>query len=74
MVLKSLVRGACVAALVMSLAACGGNSSTSATGSGGSGTGSGTGSGGSGSGGGTQQIQGIATPSSVAVVTAKNAG
>ena len=63
---KTLVRGACVAATFSVLAACGGGSAGSTAGAGGQ----------SGGGGGTpsQTIQGIATPSSVSVVTATNAG
>ena len=66
---RKLVGGACLAVLLGLLAGCGGGS---AAGSGSSGT-SGSGNNNpSGSGGTTSQtVQGIATPSSVAVVTAK---
>lgn len=69
MMWRKVLGGACVAALFGLLAGCGGSSATVAN-TGGSQS---TGNGGSqtGSGGGTT-IQGIATPSSVAVVTATN--
>lgn len=65
----------CVAAALGALPGCGGGSSaaTTTTGGGGLSTGSGvTGGTAGGSGGGTTTIQGIATPSSVSVVTATN--
>jgi len=55
------VRGACIAAVFAALAGCGGGSSTAGN------------SGGQSGGSGGTTIQGIATPSSVAVVTANNA-
>jgi hypothetical protein len=70
---RKFVGGACLAVLLGLLAGCGGGSAAgSAAGSGSSGT-SGSGNNNpSGSGGTTSQtVQGIATPSSVAVVTAK---
>lgn len=76
---RVLSKGLCVLVVAASLAGCGGSSgSSSSVSSGGSGSGGGadTGSGGSGSGGGgtpPETIQGVATPSSVAVVTATNA-
>ena len=71
MMWRKLMGGACVAALFGLLAGCGGSSTTAANAAGGSqssGGGSQTGSGG----GTTSTIQGIATPSSVSVVTATN--
>jgi hypothetical protein len=63
---------ACVAVVFGVLAACGGSSTTAANTAGGSQT-SGNGGNQTGSGGGTTPpIQGIATPSSVSVVTATN--
>ena len=75
---RVLSKGLCVLLVAASLTGCGGSSgSSSSVSNGGSGSGGGadTGSGGSGSGGGTppETIQGVATPSSVAVVTATNA-
>jgi len=64
MMWRKALGGACVAALFGLLAGCGGSSSTVANTAGGSQTGSG--------GGATPPIQGIATPSSVSVVTANN--
>jgi hypothetical protein len=72
MMWSKIVGGACVAAVFGLLAGCGGSSATAANTAGGaqsSGSGgSQTGSGGSN----TPAIQGIATPSSVSVVTANN--
>ena len=79
-----VLRSSVGAAFVLSiLTACGGGSSSSSTVGSGSGSGTGVGSGsgsgtdtgtGSGTGtGGNTTIQGVATPSSLAVVTAKNA-
>ena len=65
MMWRKVVGGACVAAVFGLLAGCGGSSATVTNTAGGSQT--------SGSGGSTAApIQGIATPSSVAVVTATN--
>ena len=71
---RKLVGGACLAVVLALLAGCGGGSaagsaagSTGSTGSSGSGSNNSSGSGGTTS----QTVQGIATPSSVAVVTAK---
>ena len=64
MMWRKIVGGACVAAVFGLLAGCGGSSTTAASTTGGSQTGSG--------GGTTPAIQGIATPSSVSVVTANN--
>jgi len=61
-----MLSGACVAAVFGLLAGCGGSSTTAANTTNGGG-GSQTGSGGT-----TTTIQGIATPSSVSVVTATN--
>ncbi|MDB6090947.1 MAG: hypothetical protein JWN85_3731 [Gammaproteobacteria bacterium] len=69
MIFRKLVSGVCVAAAVGFLAACSGGSPAANTG-GGQSTGGSTSGGG---GGGTQAIQGVATPSSVSVVTATNA-
>jgi hypothetical protein len=65
MMWRKVLGGACVAAVFGLLAGCGGNSATAASTGGGSPTGSG---------GGTTSppVQGIATPSSVSVVTATN--
>jgi hypothetical protein len=68
MMWRKVLCGACVAAVFGLLAGCGGSSATAAGGSQTSGGGSQTGSGG----GTTPTIQGIETPSSVAVVTATN--
>jgi hypothetical protein len=63
MMWRKILGGACVAAVFGLLAGCGGGSATAAVGgSQTSGNGSGT----------TPPIQGIATPSSVSVVTANN--
>jgi len=63
MMWRKILCGACVAAVFGLLAGCGGGSATAASGgSQTSGNGSGT----------TPPIQGIATPSSVSVVTANN--
>ena len=61
---RRFLSGGCVAAVFGLLAGCGGSAATSANTAGGSQTGSGGGS--------TPTIQGIATPSSVSVVTATN--
>ena len=58
---RKFARGACIAAVFAALAGCGGGSSTAGS------------SGGQSGGSGGTTIQGIATPSSVAVVTANNA-
>jgi hypothetical protein len=63
-----IVSGACVAALFVLLSGCGGGSAVADTGTNG---GSPSGNGGP-SGGTSAPIQGIATPSSVSVVTANN--
>ena len=68
MMLIKLKRTTAVTALVIMLSGCGGSGSASTT----AGSGSGTGSNGGSGGGTTQTIQGIATPQSVAVVTATN--
>jgi hypothetical protein len=65
MTLKKTVRGAALAAAITLLVGCGSNSAGTTAGTGSGGTGS-TGTGG------TQTIQGVATPESVAVVTATN--
>jgi hypothetical protein len=73
---RVLRSGVCALIVVSILAACGGGSSGSSDGLAGSGSGSGSGSDpGSGSGDDTSSgtILGVATPSSVAVVTATNA-
>jgi hypothetical protein len=75
--LKPIVRAATVTTAVILLTGCGGSSTAANTGTGGNGTVGGT-SGGTGGTGGTggnppETIQGVATPSSVAVVTATNA-
>jgi len=64
MMWRKLVGGACVAAVFGLLAGCGGSAAPAGNTGGGSQTGSG--------GGTTSAIQGIATPSSVSVVTANN--
>jgi hypothetical protein len=64
MMWRKVLCGACVAAVFGLLAGCGGSSATAANTAGGSQTGS--------NGGTTPPIQGIATPSSVSVVTANN--
>jgi hypothetical protein len=64
MMWKKILGGACVAAVFGLLAGCGGSSATAVNTAGGSQTGNG--------GGTTPAIQGIATPSSVSVVTANN--
>jgi hypothetical protein len=64
---RKVLSGACVAAVFGLLAGCGGSSSTT-----GGGQTSGSGGSQAGSGGTTTTIQGIATPSSVSVVTATN--
>ena len=69
MTLKKVVRATAVTAALGMLAGCGGSNSASTA----AGAGSGTGSNGGSGGGNTQTIQGIATPESVAVVTATNA-
>jgi len=75
---RKIASAACVAALLALMTGCGGGSSTAGNTAGGGltegtgGTQSSSGSTGS-SGGSTQTIQGIATPSSVSVVTANNA-
>jgi len=62
MMLKKAIRMAAVTVIVVALTGCGGSSSANTT------------AGGTGSNGGSAQtIQGIATPESVAVVTATNA-
>jgi len=67
MMWRKLVGGACVAAVFGLLAGCGGSAAPAGN------TGGGSLTSGSGSGGGTTPaIQGIATPSSVSVVTANN--
>jgi hypothetical protein len=68
MMWRKILGGACVAAVFGLLAGCGGSSATAVNTAGGSQT---SGSGGSQSGT-TPAIQGIATPSSVSVVTANN--
>ena len=68
---RTIFGGACVAVMLGLLAGCGGSSVASSAGGGGVSSGSGgtqTGGGGTTS----QTIQGIATPSSVSVVTANN--
>jgi hypothetical protein len=64
MMWRKVVGGACVAAVFGLLAGCGGSSATAAN----TGDGSQSGNGG----GTTPPVQGIATPSSVSVVTATN--
>jgi hypothetical protein len=64
MMWRKILGGACVAAVFGLLAGCGGSSATAANTAGGSPTGSG--------GGTPPTVQGIATPSSVSVVTATN--
>jgi hypothetical protein len=61
---RKVMGGACVAAVFGLLAGCGGSSATAANTGGGSQSGNG--------GGTTPPVQGIATPSSVSVVTATN--
>jgi len=74
MSLRTWSHGLWVAVLVGMLAGCGGGSSTASTGgSSSSGSSSGSSSSGGSSSGGSTSIQGIATPSSVSVVTATNA-
>jgi hypothetical protein len=68
MTLKKVIRATAVNAAVVMLTGCGGSNSANITAGAGPGTGSNSGSGG----GTTQTIQGIATPESVAVVTATN--
>jgi hypothetical protein len=63
MMWRRVVGGVCVAAVFGFLAGCGGSSVAAGNAAGGSQTGSG---------GSTPAIQGIATPSSVSVVTATN--
>jgi hypothetical protein len=73
---RKILSGACLAIVLGLLAGCGGSSAAGSAAGGGQSSGSGDSqSGGSQSGGGgatDQTVQGIATPSSVAVVTAKN--
>ncbi len=70
MMWRKFVGGACAAAMLTLLAGCGGSSASVGSTTGGSQS---NGSGQSGSGGSpTQTVQGIATPSSVSVVTANN--
>jgi hypothetical protein len=64
MMWRKVLGGACVAAVFGLLAGCGGSSATAANTGGGSQSGNG--------GGTTPPVQGIATPSSVSVVTATN--
>ncbi|HEV7442853.1 MAG TPA: hypothetical protein VGO18_09680 [Steroidobacteraceae bacterium] len=64
MMWRKVMGGACVAAVFGLLAGCGGSSATAANTGGGSQSGNG--------GGTTPPVQGIATPSSVSVVTATN--
>jgi len=68
---RKVVGGACVAAVFGLLAGCGGSSVAAGSTAGGSQS-SGNGGSQTGSGGSTPVIQGIETPSSVAVVTANN--
>jgi hypothetical protein len=68
MMWRKVSGGACVAAVFGLLAGCGGSSATAVNTAGGSQTSGNTGSGGST----PPAIQGIATPSSVSVVTANN--
>lgn len=68
MTLKKTVRGAALAAAITLLAGCGSNSAGPTAGTSSGGQTGGTG----GTGGNTQTIQGVATPESVAVVTATN--
>jgi hypothetical protein len=70
--LRTIMRAASVAAACIVLAGCGGSSTPSSTGSSGGGTVGGT-QGGDNGGNPPEIIQGVATPSSVAVVTATNA-
>jgi len=72
--LKTITRAASIAAALSLFAGCGGSNNTSSAGSG-SASGGNTGGTNGGFTGGTQSepIRGIATPSSVAVVTATNA-
>lgn len=70
LIVRTFRRALTLATLVAMLAACGGGSDSAA----GSSTGGSSGdTGGSGGGGGTAAIEGVATPSSVSVVTATNA-
>jgi len=71
MMWRKVVGGACVAAVFGLLAGCGGSSVAAGSTAGGSQS-SGNGGSQTGSGGSTPTIQGIETPSSVAVVTATN--
>ena len=71
MMWRKVVGGACVAAVFGLLAGCGGSSVAAGSTAGGSQS-SGNGGSQTGSGGSTPVIQGIETPSSVAVVTANN--
>ena len=71
MMWRRVVGGFCVAAVFGVLAGCGGSSVAAGNAAGGSQT-SGDGGSQTGSGGTTPPIQGIATPSSVSVVTATN--
>lgn len=73
---RAFCRALSVATLVAMLAGCGGGSDSAAdasTGGGSSGGAGGSGGGSSGGGGDTAAIEGVATPSSVSVVTATNA-